>query len=155
MSDGVDDRLTSSTITSISNRTNYLAAITWVSTNANYFMDGSILASNGVLTGNPNRIGIITNAATTTYADFVNRLKLSTTKLSGTTQGAAINNGTETTATVVSPLAFTSVNLGSAFGGVAFINAVLLTIAISNSADDSTNRTAMYNLIRSLNNNAF
>jgi hypothetical protein len=154
--DGVDDFMTSSTITSISNRTNYLAVITWVSTNGSYFMDGNLIATNGVLTGNTDKIGILANSSSTvTTATYTQQRKLSTTKLSGTIQGAAINNGTEVTATIVSPLSFTSVVLGRAGNGVATINAVLSTIVISNSADNTTNRTAMYNLIRSLNNNAF
>lgn len=118
-------------------------------------MDGNVVGSNGVLTGNPNRIGIITNQATTTYADFVNRLKLSTTKLSGTTQGAAINNGTEVTQTIVSPLSFTSINLACAGNGGGHINAAFSNIIISKQADNSTQRTGVYNYIRSINNNAF
>jgi hypothetical protein len=153
MSDGTDDFITSSTITSISNRTNYLGVITWATVNANYFMDGNLVASNGILTTIQPGIGI--NNGGTAYAIYTQQRKLSTTKLSGTTLGASINNGTETTGTSVVPLSFTSVVLGRAGNGAASINSVFLTVAISNSADDTTNRTAMYNLIRSLNNNAF
>jgi hypothetical protein len=40
-------------------------------------------------------------------------------------------------------------------GGFGFSPSNLTTLIIAAQADDTTNRTAMYNLIRSLNNNAF
>jgi len=153
--DGIDDNLVSSTFGTITDRTNYVAFISWVSTNANYLMDGSTGASNGLITGNTDKIGIITNAANATIATYTQQRKLSTTKLSANVQGAAINNGAETTLTIVAPFSFTSVVIGRTAIGTAPMNMCLNTLVISNLADNSTNRTSMYNLIRSLNNNAF
>jgi hypothetical protein len=154
-SDGVDDKMTSSVITAISDRTNYIAVKT--NENSGYVIDDiNTLAANGVLLRTLPGIGIITNAATVTEASAVNRtLKLSTTKLSTLTQGSAINNGTEVTGVVVGAQTTDGVMVFANGNGGSYSNTNINTLIISNSADNSTNRTAMYNLIRSLNNNAF
>ena len=155
MSDGVDDKMTSSVITAISDRTNYIAVKT--NENSGYVIDDiNTLAANGVLLRTLPGIGIITNAATVTEASAVNRtLKLSTTKLSTLTQGSAINNGTEVTGVVIGAQTTDGVMVFANGNGGSYSNINLNTLVISNSADNATNRTAMYNLIRSLNNNAF
>ena len=154
-SDGVDDKMTSSVITAISDRTNYIAVKT--NENSGYVIDDiNTLAANGVLLRTLPGIGIITNAATVTEASAVNRtLKLSTTKLSTLTQGSAINNGTEVTGVVVGSQTTDGVMVFANGNGGSYSNTNINTLIISNSADNATNRTAMYNLIRSLNNNAF
>jgi hypothetical protein len=153
--DGVDDKMTSSVITAISDRTNYIAVKT--NENSGYVIDDiNTLAANGVLLRTLPGIGIITNAATVTEASAVNRtLKLSTTKLSTLTQGSAINNGTEVTGVVVGAQTTDGVMVFANGNGGSYSNTNINTLIISNSADNATTRTAVYNFIRSINGDAF
>jgi len=67
-----------------------------------------------------------------------------------------VNNLTEQTLQNVGTRDATAIALFGSFPTQAVnSNAIITSFVIASQADDTTNRTAMYNLIRSLNNNAF
>ena len=72
----------------------------------------------------------------------------------GASSALNFNNGTDTTGTMNTAIA-TGVRILSSRTSAAYTNGNLNTILISGSADSGATRTATYNLIRSLNNNAF
>lgn len=72
----------------------------------------------------------------------------------GASSAVNFNNGTSTTGTLNTAIT-TGVRILSSRTSAAFTNGNLNTILISGSADSGATRTATYNLIRSLNNNAF
>ena len=177
-SDGVDDTITNSTfalsstgITEYINRKKYtstaaagFAVCLELGTNVNSaqgilvdFNDGANVTFNGV------RGNIGTNASS--FSDTSTNLVLVTAMQDVSQLGInetsyyAINNTplTRIISGVVDNSTMSSVGLYimSRNGNTAFANIQLNTLIISNTANNDTTRTATYNLIRSLNNNAF
>jgi hypothetical protein len=85
-----------------------------------------------------------------------NLLTLYNSVRNNTSSALNFNNGTNTTGTLNTVITTGVKILGNRSNTPAyFTNGNLNTILISNSANNSTVRTAMYNYIRSINNNAF
>ena len=152
-SDGVDDRLTSGTLTSRTSFTLYLAVN--VLSFSGRFIDGSS-ALTKTLYGTSSNISMFGGAGGFDFVDEVtNRLQMLTANFqSAPNVYARINNNTRaTTASSIGSAASTGINLFTDGGGANPANVMVNTV-IQSSTNDPLN-DAMYNLIRSLNNNAF
>jgi hypothetical protein len=103
----------------------------------NYFLyNGGIagITSNG----NPKILSLVT----------VDRVVLGPNKI-------RINNGSDVTGSSSSPNNITTFKIFNAYTNTAGANAIINTLIQPSSLDSDATKTAMYNLIRSLNNNAF
>lgn len=157
--DGVDDFLVGS-----ANRPNiltqYLATNTFTNDNSGNAVlvdsnSGSYLNSIVAFT---SIVGNIMNgfASDLTKSKSANVLFLVTTSNnSGVKNAISGNNGSETTNAYTPAISGNGFNLFSRSSGGTKSNAIISTYVVTNSQDDSTVRAAMYNIIRSMNNNAF
>jgi hypothetical protein len=152
-SDGVDDRLTSGTLTSRTSFTVYIAVN--VLSFSGRFMDGSS-ALTKMLYGTSSNISMFGGSG---GFDFVGETPQRLQMLTANFQAAPniyarINNNTRaTTATSIGSAASTGINLFTDGGGTNPANVMINTI-IQSTTNDPLN-DAIYNYIRSLNNNAF
>jgi len=80
-------------------------------------------------------IGVVNSSTGTDWIPNVNGTDVS---------NGSINIGTSS--------AFTTINLGSRQGGTTFSNSTINTYIMSSAADNSTQRTAMYNVCKTMNN---
>jgi hypothetical protein len=159
MSDGVDDRLTA-TVNRPNILTQYIATNTYTNDNtANaVVVDSNSGAWLNAIVAFTSVIGNLMNTygSDLTKAKPTNILFLATTSNnSGVKNAISVNNGTETTNTYSPSLSGTGLNLFTRSGGGTKANANINTYICVNVQSDATERTATYNLIRSLNNNAF
>ena len=149
MSDGVDDRLFSSAVTVNQPDTIYVANKLFDLSGNNYIFDGDGLNRQAMFANQT----IFANLSLNTAASVGTSIHLTTGVVNGLTSTIDVNN-------VLSVTGATGTNnLGGLYlfsrqSGTFGMTSVR-TFIISNSADNSTVRTATYNLIRSLNNNAF
>jgi len=152
--DGVDDTLLSSTLNTAQPRTNYSSVRAYITGADTLFSDGNNFPpyqnllrqySGGTLEINSD--GSVSMAS----SSLIN--KLVTSIINSTTSTIRVNNGTVTTSSITGATLVAIRLFRSGLGqfGMSSLN----TYIISNSADNNTNQTATYNLIRSLNNNAF
>jgi hypothetical protein len=157
--DGIDDRLTSNVIrTNI--LTQYLAANPF--TNDNSGNSVLIDANNGAwlnsIVAFSSNIGNIMNsfASDLLRSRTPNRLILATSlNNEGVRNSISVNNGAETLNTYSPCPSGNGLNIFSRSGGGTFGNAIINTYISTIGQNNSTIRTAMYNYIRSINNNAF
>ena len=153
-SDGVDDRLTSGTLASRTTYTRYLA-ITPLNTGTQYVFAGSGAVNHLNYKKATNTFLLYNGAAEIILTSIFPYLKqLFTSDLNGSSSIMRLNNGSDSTANL-SVTASTSVTFGADGVGTLFANSILETVIETNSVDTNTTKTATYNLIRSLNNNAF
>jgi hypothetical protein len=151
MADGVDDTLISSTLASRQYFTSYNAIKTYSSAAPDQTItSGGILAH--VIYFNLSLHKIFNGINLVAFATS-NDAKLITVDFNST--NSKINKNNETN-TVGNTGILTSVlcQLFS-YGPATFGNIIMTTIAQSNTVNSDATKTAMYNLIRSLNNNAF
>jgi hypothetical protein len=159
MGDGIDDRLTSNVIrTNI--LTQYLAANPF--TNDNSGNSVLIDANNGAwlnsIVAFSSNIGNIMNsfASNLLRSRTPNRLILATSlNNQGVRNSISVNNGAETLNTYSPCPSGNGLNIFSRSGGGTFGNAIINTYISTNGQNNSTVRTAMYDYIKSINNNAF
>jgi hypothetical protein len=159
MGDGIDDRLTSNVIrTNI--LTQYLAANPF--TNDNSGNSVLIDANNGAwlnsIVAFSSNIGNIMNsfASDLLRSRTPNRLILATSlNNQGVRNSISVNNGAETLNTYSPCPSGNGLNIFSRTGGGTFGNAIINTYISTNGQNNSTVRTAMYDYIKSINNNAF
>jgi hypothetical protein len=153
--DGVDDSMLSGTV-SISSATNFLA-VNPLNLNAAKYFIGSSVADVNILYYTPSSVRY---GNTTPYLEFSftaviqNRLALFTAVKNGVSSLVEYNNANQVTGSV-GVASITSIKLFSPSTSSLLGNINLNSLVISGSADNLTTRTATYNLIRSLNNNAF
>jgi hypothetical protein len=154
-SDGVDDAMQSSTITSRSNFTRYFVFNTIIASGTPVFIDGEVNDKHLIYKGasllrlynSGTGAGEITTSNTVGLKLITGDYNTSSSKLR--TNAGADANGTVGNATS------TKVTLFSAGSGGFNSNIIVTTVIDSNSISNNTQKTAMYNYIRSINNNAF
>jgi hypothetical protein len=152
--DGVDDTLVSSTLPSKQFFSQHVALnpLNIPSSGGAYYVDGG--GANGLLYGNVDGLIAFNGADLNFIGDLEYRLQYAQIDFNNTNSNLYINNsnnvngatGTRTT---------TSIALFSNGSGGAFGNALISTIISAITIDTSTQRTNVYNYVRSINNNAF
>lgn len=152
--DGVDDFIRSGTLTSRTIYTRYLA-ITPLNTGTQYVFAGSGAVNHLNYKKATNTFLLYNGTSEIILSSISPYLKqLFTSDLNGSSSLMRLNNGSDSTANL-SVTASTSVTFGTDGVGTLFANSILQTVIETNSVDTNTTKTAMYNLIRSLNENAF
>ena len=154
-SDGVDDTMQSGTITSRTNFTRYFAFNTLVASGTQYFIDGDVSNRHLIYKGS-SQVRLYndgTGAGEILNANTVG-LKLITGDYNTATSKLRTNAGSDTNGSTGNASS-TKVTLFGAGSGGTNSNIIVTTsidaIAISN----DTQKTAMYNYIRSINGNSF
>jgi hypothetical protein len=155
MSDGINDSMTSSYSTSNANITVYMADTLFVveavkssgginSLNGNFAQRNATQRRMWIDDGN--------NAVDPATTANISTLNLGIGSITATNSLARINNGADATVTQV----FTPVNRTiNIFGSYTFGQTCFNTFLLSSNINNGTTKTAMYNYIRSINNNAF
>jgi hypothetical protein len=151
--DGIDDTLTNAVTFGTLNKTYYVAD--------KIFVIGSSRTSGGLnnLNGGVAQISPTNkrfwydngNFTIETAGANVNRLNLSIGSIANGSQLFRINNGSDVTATTA---LLNSNQLSVLFGSFGFSNTILNNFILTSQVD-TTQKTAMYNYIKSINNNAF
>jgi hypothetical protein len=150
MGDGVDDSLESlSPLVSQPNTIYFSNRIN--SSGGGWIIDG--LSVNRQII---NKTGANINLFAGTFANAtisVSLRNLLTCVFNGASSQIQLNNGTATTGLNTGTLGLQNLTIHGTAG--AFAEGTILTTIVSNSLDNSTARTAMYDYIKSINNNAF
>ena len=157
-SDGVNDNLTKTTVFSLTDRTNYLATNQFASAFQYLIDDATNNFSNAIVkVGTANTCGTyLSTVATRTDTTFSLNLNLLTSQMkTGFNQSIQVNNGTAATTSGLTASTFTGVKMFTRADEGNPSNATIRTLIITPSYDNSTVKTAMYNFIKTLNNNAF
>jgi hypothetical protein len=155
--DGVDDLMQSGTITSQSVFTNYLSTNPLNLNTTKYYLgssvaDGNIIYSTG--TG-ATRFGNASPYSEITFSNVLaNRLSL-LTAVGNTSSSLVFTNNANQVSGTVGNSSFSNVRLFVPNTAALFGNLTITTFIIARQADNSTNRTAVYNYIRSINGSAF
>ena len=155
MSDGIDDLMTSSYSTSNANITVYMADTLFVveavkssgginSLNGNFAQRNATQRRMWIDDGN--------NAVDPATTANISTLNLGIGSITATNSLARINNGADATVTQVFTPANRTINI---FGSYTFGQTCFNTFLLSSNINNGTTKTAMYNYIRSINNNAF
>ena len=154
-SDGVDDKMQSGTITTRSNFTRYFAFNTIVASGTQYFIDGDILDKHLIYKGSSllRFYNSGTGSAEITTANLVG-LKLITGDYNTSSSKLRTNAGSDVNGSVGNATS-TKVTLFSSGGGGTNSNIIFTTVIDAIAVDTDATKTATYNLIRSLNENAF
>jgi hypothetical protein len=150
----VDDTLVSSTLPSKQFFSQHVALnpLNIPSSGGAYYVDGG--GANGLIFGNADGLIVFNGAELSFTGDLEYRLQYAQADFNNTNSNLYLNNsnnvngatGTRTT---------TSIALFSNGSGGAFGNALISTIISAITIDTSTQRTNVYNYVRSINNNAF
>jgi len=158
-SDGVDDKVLTTGITLSNNHTNYCAYKALVqdgSGNRIIYNNGTTNFVNAIASVSTNILFIsLTNSIFGTGGTKVfQTLGLSTSVFGTNNTKSKVNNGTFSTPLIGTYVGGAGISL---FGAVTvhFANHSINTMIVSVSDDSATINTAMYNYIRSINNNAF
>jgi hypothetical protein len=154
MGDGVDDTLISSTLTSKQFFSQHIALnpLNIPASGGGYYVDGG--GANGLIFGNAESIKAFNGSELDFIGDLEYRLQYVQADFNNTTSNLYLNNsnnvsgatGTRTTTRIV---------LFSNGSGASFGNAIMSTIISGITIDTATQRTNVYNYVRSINNNAF
>jgi hypothetical protein len=152
--DGVDDKLTASGFSAITLNTRF-AALNPINISGGYIIQGrqSGTGDKHLWYQTGGNIQAYTNAGgSINFAGIAaNSLKLYSTDFNTTSSNCLTNNVNQVNGTLNSD-SFTDLDI---FGGGTFKNCVINTLIETSSVSSATQKTAMYNLIRSLNNNSF
>jgi len=152
--DGVDDKMTASGFSAITLNTRF-AALNPINISGGYIIQGrqSGTGDKHLWYQTGGNIQAYTNAGgSINFAGIAaNSLKLYSTDFNTTSSNCLTNNVNQVNGTLNSD-SFTDLDI---FGGGTFKNCVINTLIETSSVSSATVRTATYNLIRSLNNNAF
>jgi len=150
MSDGVDDTMASSTLTSRQYFTSYssLDLFRAVSADQGIFSNGSL---SHLLNNAGNNLQAY-NGANLSFPIFPSKLNLILVEFNSISSKVRLNNGPDTTGNSGTS---SSTNLVLFRYFSLYANVKLNTLIQPSSLDSDITKTAMYNLIRSLNNNAF
>jgi len=156
--DGVDDAMASSTLSISGAKTNYLATniLNPIPSSAHYLIDAKNASENQV-----NLIykdSSVVRMYTNTFINFSvithNRLQLFTGLVDSTSSLTKTNNSNTATGTLSNKNITQIFIFSNQIGGING-NAIINSYILSSIADTTLQQTATYNLIRSLNNNAF
>jgi hypothetical protein len=150
--------LLSSTFSAISNRTLFTAFNAYSSGFSYVIDDGTTSGRNAIvkLSGENARTYLNTGVVGTDVATgSINTLKLITAFVGASTQSIQYNNGTAVTSGAITPSTTTGVSMFSRPDVGAASNASLTSFFMLNMTTDATIRTAIYNLLKIMNNNAF
>jgi hypothetical protein len=156
--DGVDDGMASGTLNISGAKTNYLAVniLNLVVASTQYLIDSKNASENQV-----NLIykdGLAVRMYTNTFVNFTpitsNVLRLLTGLVNSTNSLTKINNSSQNIGNLTNKN-ITQMFLFANQANVTNSNSIINTYILSSIADTTTQQTATYNLIRSLNNNAF
>jgi hypothetical protein len=156
--DGVDDTLASGTLSISGSKTNYLAVniLNLVVASTQYLIDSKNASENQV-----NLIykdGLAVRMYTNTFINFTpissNRLRILTGLVDSTNSLTKINNSFLNTGGLTNKN-ITQMFLFSNHIGITNGNAIINTYILSSIADTTLQQTSTYELIKSLNNNAF
>ena len=163
MSDGIDDLL-NATISGSGRFTQYLAVSPFGSIISNEAIAGPWNGSlwRGAIYTNNSRFATYQGSGVDgVFGSTITKARLTLVSLvnssTGTDWQPAIN-GTDVSnggLNIGSQNDYTSVNIFARSGGVTFTNSLVNSYILGKQADNSTQRTAMYNYIKSINNNAF
>jgi hypothetical protein len=153
MGDGVDDKLLASSVSVAQPDTIYAVnRVFSKGTAVNWVCDGNDTTRHSIY-DDQNSVQSIFAGTTHNIGNTSLLLKLTTALFNSASSSIAINNGTATVGNA-NTQSLVGLNLFSRFS-TSFGNVNLQTLLISNANDVAGTRTATYNLIRSLNNNAF
>jgi hypothetical protein len=154
MFDGVDDTLISGTITSRQYYSQHVALNPFniPSAGGAYYVDGG--GAKGLIYGNADSLIAYNGSDLNFTGDIEYRLQYCHADFNNTSSNIYLNNsnnvsgatGTQTT---------NKCNLASNGSGGSFGNCIISTVISSSAIDTPTHRTAYYNIIRDMNNNAF
>jgi hypothetical protein len=149
-SDGVDDSMTSGTLASANYFSSYIAFNPKKFDTSKYIIDGSSNDNHYIYTGGSGiKFGEISYVG-----GAQNVLNLYSGDFNNTNTKIRVNNANEQSGIFVT-IPTTSLKLFSRSNGLLCSNTNINTLVFSASIDTDTTKTATYNLIRSLNNNAF
>ena len=152
--DGVDDRLASGTLTTYQYLSRYTALVPYTNSNAGQRYIAGLDASHLLYNFNTGQIRSYNGLDLDFSGELVNKLQLFTENFNNTLSTIKLNN----TITVSGLSGIRTSNVVSVFSTTTpalFSNAILNTVILTLAVDDSTNNTATYNLIKSLNESAF
>ena len=148
--DAVDDQLVSGAFTLNQPNTSYYV-VREMALLAKSISDGITLNTREVVRYPSNSLGIFAGNLISAV-NSLGVMKLITSLFNTTSSTLAVNNSNILTGNVGTT---NSNGLRIANGADGFHNLLITSMIISLTADDSTKQTAMYNLLRGLNNNAF
>jgi hypothetical protein len=154
-SDGVDDTMQSGTITSRTNFTRYFAFNTLVASGTQYFIDGDVSNRHLIYKGS-SQVRLYndgTGAGEILNANTVG-LKLITGDYNTATSKLRTNAGSDTNGSTGNASS-TKVTLFGAGSGGTNSNIIVTTSIDAIAVSNDTQKTAMYNYIRSINGNSF
>jgi hypothetical protein len=154
-SDGVDDTMQSGTITSRTNFTRYFAFNTLVASGTQYFIDGDVSNRHLIYKGS-SQVRLYndgTGAGEILNANTVG-LKLITGDYNTATSKLRTNAGSDTNGSTGNASS-TKVTLFGAGSGGTNSNIIVTTSIDAIAVSNNTQKTAMYNYIRSINGSAF
>lgn len=152
--DGVDDRLTSGTLTSRQYFTRYAALNYLTPQSAEYIISGNPLETHLIYTYASNLLFYNSFSEITVSGATADNLQLITGDYNGITSKVRRNNSSDVTGTTGTATS-TIVNLFTSGSGTIQSNSIISTLIDITSVSNNTQKTAMYNYIRSINNNAF
>lgn len=150
MGDGIDDRISTGTLTSLSPWSIYTAYKSLSSSGSFLISDKNIF----------NETIFATNTSTSFLNGGVNLsgdalLRMIYGEMNQSNPKASVNNAALSTGPSPYNLANTGLNLFTSQNLAGFSNALINTVVLVPQADNSTTRTALYNIIRSMNNSSF
>jgi hypothetical protein len=151
-------QLLSPSFTAISNRTLFLSFNAFSSGFSYLVDDNTTIVRNSIvkLSGETARIYLNTTATATDVATgSINTLKLITAFVGASTQSIQFNNGTAVTSGTITPSTTVGVSMFTRADGGNSTNAIITSFFMLNMTTDATIRTAIYNLLKTMNNNAF
>jgi hypothetical protein len=154
MGDGVDDTLVSSTLPSKQFFSQHIALnpLNIPASGGEYYVDGG--GANGLIYGNVDGLIAFNGADLNFIGDLEYRLQYVQADFNNTTSNLYINNSNNVSG-VTGTRTTTRVVLFSNGSGGSFGNALISTIISGITIDTPTQKTAMYNYIRSINGNSF
>ena len=151
-------QLLSPSFTAISNRTLFLSFNAFSSGFSYLIDDNTTIIRNAIvkLSGESARIYLNTTAtATDISTGSINTLKLITAFVGANTQSIQYNNGTAVTSGTITPSTTIGVSMFTRADAGNSTNAIITSFFMLNMTTDATIRTAIYNLLKTMNNNAF
>ena len=151
-------QLLSPSFTAISNRTLFLSFNAFSSGFSYLIDDNTTIIRNSIVksSGETARIYLNTTATATDVATgSINTLKLITAFVGANTQSIQYNNGTAVTSGTITPSTTVGVSMFTRADGGNSTNAIVTSFFMLNMTTDATIRTAIYNLLKTMNNNAF
>jgi hypothetical protein len=154
MSDGVDDFISVTGLTSRQYFTRYVACIPYTNPNTAPRIISGNADTHLIFKTGTGAFEAFNGLQLAFTGELVNILQALIVDYNSTNSKTFVNNAGETSGST-GTTSSTAVSLFGSVTGTTLSNAVINTVIQPISVDNSTTRTAMYNYIRSINNNAF